>query len=449
MREKEKNMLQLQISREEMVDQYGVQDRAMTIGEIVKQTPLKEMTEINRFKITDQEWLSNNPNPTAYELYNQYVIENEVKVSDLADKDDVWYDVVDVDSIYIDDAGEQRNQFKDSETASKLISRANKFKFSRALLWLGYIDIPGNPLNGKYKAQDGGGTLCSASMRGIKELGAIIVRITDEEQLKENFYELAESRATIRGEHKYLRNLANQESLALLQHSVFQKTNTTCLNGKRSGDKSLKHFSLQAQKRLLEWKFVKETETSISGDPVETIADKDLYPTRKATNIVDALNAISTVYRKDTKIIPALGKELTRWYAATNDLVTYNDMVQMLEDYKDGVVTVKNKVRKAGGDEYQIHHDCVTGDIDFETQQSLVDSLRLQDNTETYAMYGVYVFSKLWNIWCKTSGRTKIQPAWLERRCSLEEGKNKHYRYNHKMNYKAEFDKIAKQLEAI
>lgn len=431
----------MNVTRQDLVDQYGVQPRSMTIGEIVKQTPLKQITDIDRFNIKDQEWLSQNPNPTAFECYQQFIIENEIQLSDLNDNDDVWYDKVKVDEIYIDDAGEQRNQLKDSETASNIISRANKFRFDRALLWLGYIDIPNHPLLGKYKAQDGGGTLMSASYRNISEIGAIIVRITDEEQLKENFYELAESRATIRGEHRYLRNLANQEPFALLQHSVFQKTNTTCLNHKRSGDKSLKHFSLQAQKKLLNWKFV-DGVNSISGDPVETLNDADLYPTRGAQNIVDALNAISTVYRKETKIVPALGKELTRWYAATNDLVTYSDMVEMLEDYKNGVVSIRNKSQNKNGVEYLIHRDCVTGDIDFDTQQSLVDSLRLQDNTETYAMYGVYVFSKLWNIWCKHSGRTKIQTVWLERRCSLEEGKNKHWRYNRKTNYKAEFDKL-------
>jgi hypothetical protein len=433
------------VSRQELTETYNVQDRALTIKEIVKETAMQAPWP---FSISDAEWHSNNPDPTAYELFHQWTSENNKIFTDLSDQNNVWYEPkIEVDNVYLDDAGEQRNQLKDPETARNVMNNAVNFQFTRALVWLALIDIPGNPFNGKYKVMDGGGTLCSASLRNIKYIGAIVVRITNESELGKNFFELAQSRKSVRGEDTFKHKLVMGDPLALLQHKLYRETDTTIYEN--VPNKSLKHLPLTAQKKMIIEKFTAVDDTSISGDTVDQVNDEDLFSTRSCENITDVIHALHSIYKDETKIVPAVFKEVTRWYASVNSLVTYTQMYKMLEDYKDGRITIQNKFLSSGNKvEYRVHPNAKSGELDFSTMSAMRDSLDLQTQTEGSKMYGTYVFSKLWNHWAKENrGITKIQDAWLERR--LEQGKSTAFRYNPAINYDKEFKEADKRQKSI
>ena len=436
--------------RSEITEQYNAQDGARTIKEIVKEIPFSEHTSKPPFKSTDSNWKSTTVDPTWQEYFDQEVLEKSIKLSDLSSTIDkvlnpAKEDWIEVSSILLDDVY-QRNQSKDPEASNNVKRNAWNFRYDKADVWLGLLNQPGHEYHKRFFAINGGGTLCSAVLRGIEYIPARITEVFSMEELGELFNEVATSTVKIKGEDRYKYRLMCNDPLAMLQHRVFRETDTTPV--RNHPDKTLTMLPLTALAKMLKESFANNSDTSISGDSQEQLRDESMYDTRTFDNIVDVTKAIKHTYPEEQELVPAFFKELVRWYASTNGVVTFTRLCEMLQDYKTGVVTIRNKKQTAGGIVYNIHPMAVPGELTFDTQKDVVENLGLQDQTESHRMYGTYVFSKLWNNWAKSRpGIQKIQEHWLEKR--IEDGKSKSYWYNPKINYKAEFDKYAKQIEAI
>lgn len=428
----------ISINKDEMRTQYNTEPEKRTIKEIVKEIPYSSLTSSIPFSLKDTNWKSIYTTPTAYDWYHQWLLESESQESDLNTEFDVIVppkdDWIEVSDILIDDNGDQRIQFKDKQTARNVFEHALNFDFTKANVWLGLLDNPKDEFHGRYFAIDGGGTLCSAELRGIKKLPAKIVRITDRSMLGENFFDLAESVISVNGVDKFKHRLVCNEPLAVLQHNIYLNTDTTPIRNHPNRD--LKQLNLTALKKMIDETFTNTNDTSISGDTRDQVKDEDNFPTRHCQNIKDVIEAISSNYSSESPIVPAVFKELTRFYATYGAIISLRQLSQMISDYKNGVVTLRGA---------EIHQNCSQGPVDFSSQSKLDDSLGLQNMTDFNRSYGVYCFSKLWNNWkIYRDGVKKIQEAFLG--ICLTDGKSCNFYYKPEKDYKKTIVKIKDQM---
>ena len=424
--------------RSELQFQYNTTDLTCVI-DICKTIPYSELTSSTPFAIKDKQWLNANPNPTAYDYYKQKCIEQETVLSDIEQTktncifppEKLW---IPLSELFLSDGGDQRIQFKERKTARVVYDRADDLDCSRANVRLGRIDIPGHNLEGKYGIIDGGGTCCAFVLRDMDKVPVnSIVSITTPEQLGDYFFHDAESKQSVAGEETFKHKVVTGDPEACLKHRVYQDTGTTAI--RNHPNKDLKHFALTALSKLLKERFHNSTTTSISGDTVNEIKDESLYPTRKFRNIIESLEAIQSNY-DESPISPAVGKELTRFYATFQSIMNLRQLTQFIKDYKEGVCKIKGA---------NVHPMCLPGQVDFSSQTKISDSLDLQSQTDSHRSYGTVVFGKLWNHRAKGNpGLRKISPEFLD--LIFEQGRDKAFLYDATKNYKDTIKSVADQI---
>lgn len=397
-------------------------------------SPNSKLTSSIPFASKDEDWNTRFPDPTPKQYFDKYVIEKQIEVSSLNDENDVIIpqkkDWVDLSQVYLNDEGLQRNQLKRRKEQRNVWNNAINFRFPMAIVEAQLVEIPGHQLNGKYYVWDGGGTVTAALLRGIKKLPARITRVTKEEDIGKNFFELAQSVESVAGEETFKHRYYLEEPLALLQGRIFKATDTTPMHG--HPNRALKELALTALKKMIEETFSNTTDTSISGDKKELVKKSELFKKRKCPNIIDALEVIQTNWNDETPIVPAVFKEFTRFYATFGDIITLRRFNQMINDYKNGDVKIKG---------IDIHISCARETIDWSSQKKVSDGLGLQSNTDFHRSYGTYVLGKCWNNWADSQyGIKKINQAFLNE--IIHSGKGSALYYDSKKYDELELDEL-------
>jgi hypothetical protein len=409
----------------------------MPIGDIVKKLPYEVLTSTIPFKIENPNWGSDYPNPSAYDYYKQKCLEQNTELSDINETDVIapskeeW---VKTDEILLGNEGDQRIQFTDKQTARAVFNRANEFEMPRFMCKLGYIDLKPKELeeqgydpahSEKYFAIDGGGSICSASLRNIEYVPAnSIVRITDVSQLGDYFFTDAESKQSVSGEEKFKHRLMIEDPLAVLQHDIYKSTGTTAI--RNHPNKSLRQFAIAALSVMIKGTFKGRTDTSISGDPVDMVRNEDKFAFRRCQNIKDALEAVQVVWAEPLQLTPSTTKAIIEAYATFGDVMTLRNLTQMLQDYKNGDVEIKGS---------KIHVNCIEGTIKFSSMDQLSTTGYLQGMAQAgHKGYGSYFFGMLWNHWQKSNRSVKkIQQDFLDH--IVKNGKSSYYYYDAKKDY--------------
>ena len=410
------------ISTKKLKDQYA-QVGVIGFNDFVN-LPKSKITGLNKFVSHDADWNSLHPDPSMKELYVQRLKEDEITESSLSEEPiyppkDEW---VALDDLLLDLDGMQRNQFQDARTWRATFERADKFDFTRAKISVAKLDCPGNKYDGRYFVWDGGGTCCSAALRGIKELPvSVIVKAHSRKKIGEMFHELAESTNSVSGEDKFQYRLVCGDEYAELQHKIMMATHTTPIRNHRDG--SYTNIRITALKKLIDGKFTR-SEKTISGDPASYLNDKDKFRFRRCQNIVEVLQVIKDIYPDALSISPSFMKGLTIAYATFSNIWTARTITRMLQDYKNGLVEIKGK---------ELDQECSVGVIDWSTQDKLQKCLGLQDMTESHRMYAVYIFAKLWNNWQRSNRQeAKIQEDWIK---AMRNVKSDQYWYDPNKDY--------------
>ena len=392
------------------------------IVDLINKSQKDNLANFIPYNVKDEDWNSLNPNPSHKQYFDMWVKETEQSLSPLNDANSVVVpkkeDWIDLEDAYINDAGKQRFQPKHKKTARNVWKTAINFSYPMAKVEAEYIDIPDHPLNGKYNIWDGGGTVTAALLRGINKLPAKVTRVTREEDLGNKFFTLAHSVESVAGEETFKYRYYLEEPLALLQGRIYKATDTTPMQ--YNTNTKLKHLALTALKRMIEESFHNTEETSISGDPKKQLKDAKLFGKRKCHNIIEVLEAIQTNWNNESPIVPAVFKELVRFYATFGEIISLRKLNQMISDYKDGSCNING---------VDIHSNCARGVIDWSSQKKLSEGLKLQSNTDSHRSYGTYVLAKCWNNWAETQdGFVKfIDEEWLEEILHTGESKNTYY----------------------
>lgn len=391
---------------------HGQIEGWISVYDVVHKMPVHSATSKNILadKYLSEDWKNRYPYDDRtmhnyYEAYLDDLIQNGGQVAkdnravSLTPEED-W---VDIKNCYLNSTEHQRIQ---TSNTKPLIVKATDLNFHATMIKVGVVE--GTNLNDpdiKWLVYEGGGTLCSAAMRGFDKVPVERCWIPHEEYAGEMYSLINKTRTHIQqtDEHTKELNMVPPVPEAVISQKILDDASSDGEIVSYKVDAPLSHYKLElpAVRKILDWRVqrwsseLKDYSTTyfVSGDSSDTKLED-----RQSTNYVEAIEIMKEVWPNlnanptlnKVKLNSNIFKLLSAGLAVVDSKILKTHLlVKMLKKLKDGKISFKNS-------KLINENEMKASLVNAKTSASLSQSIYFRGFAENDYKYAVK-FCILWN----------------------------------------------------